>query len=228
MTMPASNINLITDVRNGFMQDTSGNASLNSAKYRDGAGKGTGNVALTDFAGAGWRQGRTLQAEGSASTVKPYMLHSGVDNLGYDSKNFEITISGGLPRWRVKRKWFNLNTVTSAVYANAWFRCYRPGVAHTLSWDSIINALHNGYNSYVSYEYTVRGWSNGYQSGTQTTIQGWTNVRSNNGPKSYTFTPSGSYPYIQVALRLISSGYQGWDGANPELDITAYNMKVTT
>ena len=228
MTMPASNINLITDVRNGFMQDSSGNASLTSNKYRDGAGKGTGNVALTDFANLGWRQGRSLQAEGSPSTVKPYMLHTGVDNLGYDSKDFEISISGGLPRWRLKHTWFNHQTVISACYANTWFRCYRPGIAHTMSWDSLINKWHNGKGSWVAYEFSVRSWSSGYQSGSQTIHQDFTNVRSNNGPKSYTFTPPSSRPYIQLSLRIMGSGYVDYDGANPEIDITAYNMKVTT
>ena len=61
MTVPSTNISMITHIRNGFMQDTGGNASLNSAKYRDGAMKGAGNVAMTDFANRAWAQGRTIK-----------------------------------------------------------------------------------------------------------------------------------------------------------------------
>lgn len=227
MTMPASNIDLIADVRNGFMQDSSGSVSLNSAKYRDGAGKGSGNIALTDFASRAWGQGREVQEEGPPSTVKPYMNHQGVDGWSYISSNFDVSIVNNLPRWRMKESWTNMMTNISAFYSNTWFYCNRPGVAHTFYVDSIIDKWHNGYGSFVNYEFSIRGWSNGYQSGTQSVLQDWTRVRSNNGSKTHKFTPSSSHRYIQVALRIISGGYQGWDGEVPNIDITAYNMRVT-
>jgi hypothetical protein len=227
MTMPASNINLITDVRNVFMQDSSGNASLNSARYRDGAGKGSGNVRLTDFANRAWSQGREEQEEGSPSTVKPYMNHQGVDGWSFDRSVFDTSIVNGLPRWRMKESWTNMMTNISAFYSNTWFYCKRPGVQHTFYCDNIISKWHNGYGSYVGYEFSARGWDNGYQSGTQQIWQDWNNVRSSSGSRSFTFTPTSSHRYVQIALRIISRGYQGWDGEVPNIDITAYNMRVT-
>lgn len=229
MTMPASNINLITDVRNGFMQDSSGNASLNSKKYRQGAGKGTGNVALSDFANRAWSQGddiRRSQQDG-VSTVKPYSWDQGEDGWTFKDDEFALTTSGGLPRWGMKRWWSNAMIIPSANYSNCWFYCYRPGITHTWEWDSIINKWDNGGGSgaYVSYEYAVIVWENGYQSGSSFILRNWDPVRSTSGPKTVAFTPPSTHRYVQLSLRVWGVGYISYP--NPELDITAYNMRVT-
>lgn len=227
MTMPSSNISLITDVRNGFMQDSSGDASLNSKKYRQGAGKGTGNVALMDFANRAWSQGDDIRRsqQNGVSTVKPYSWDQGEDGWTFNSSEFTLTSSGGLPRWGMKRWWSNMMTVPSANYSNTWFYCYRPGITHTWNWDSIINKWDSGTGSYVTYQYAVIAWANGYQSGSSNQLHNWNTVRSSSGSKTVTFTPPSTHRYIQLALRIWSGGYVAYP--NPEIDITAYNMRVT-
>ena len=224
MTCPANNVSLKTHVRDLFIRD-GGNISLKSERVRDGAQQGTGSVRLSQFANKGWAAGRVQQIEGSTSTVKPYYVHCGVDGWSWQNGNITVEYANNLPRWRLKESWTNMMTNQSAFYANTWFYCNRPGLRHTFYCDSIISKWHNGYGSYVAYDFSARGWSAGYQSGNVQIWQDWNNVRSSNGGRSFTFTPSASYPYVQLALRILSRGYQGWDGAVPAIDVTAYNMR---
>ena len=162
MTMPANNINLITDVRNGFMQDTSGNASLNSQKYRDGAGKGTGNIALMDFANKAWAQCRDQYSEvaASAARCKPYSRAQAVDNTTYSGSRFTITNRSGLPGWRTNTRGGVSYPIAS--YNNSYFYCLRPNVQHTLA-VSYAQTKWVNTGAYVSHGIYTAGWESGYR-----------------------------------------------------------------
>ena len=162
MTVPSANINMKVHVRNGFMQDTSGNASLNSNKYRDGARKGTGNISLQDFAGKAWSQGRTPKRtlDGDAtSSVRPYCWDQRYDNLGPYDVTFTLTYEGGLPKWSYSHSGQSYPT---ASYNNSYFYC---DTNDTLR----IRANQTATGGYARHDISVIGFSAGYLSGASKT-----------------------------------------------------------
>ena len=222
MTMPASNINLITDVRNGFMQDSSGNASLNSQKYRDGAGKGTGNVALMDFANRAWAQGRDSyrEADRPSSGCKPYSRAEATDNATVHT-GFTITNRNGLPGWRTNTKGGQSYPIAS--YNNSYFYCLRPNVQHTLA-VSYASTKWVNTATYVSHEIYVAGWQDGYKSGASTVYHNWTGLGTS-GSKTFTFTPASTRRYIQISTRAFCAGTSGTNAWQQEIDCESYNMR---
>lgn len=220
MTMPASNINLITDVRNGFMQDSSGNASLNSQKYRDGAGKGAGNVALTDFANRAWAQGRDnyREIDRPSSGCRPYSRAQQIDNGTYSNSNFIITNRGGLPGWRTKTT--GGQSYPIANYNNSYFYCLRPNVQHTLKVDYAYTEWVNT-ATYVTHDIYIAGWQSGYKSGATTVWLPWTGLGTS-GSKTFTFTPTSDRRYVQIATRAFCAG---GGSSGQKIDCESYNMR---
>lgn len=223
MTMPSTNINLIADVRNNFMQDSSGNAQLTSTKYRDGAGKGTGNVALTDFANVAWRNGRNVLHQPNPANVKPYNADGGVDQDNYANERIKVRIENGLPVWQILGPAYTQITFPIAWYMSSGFKVMRPGIPHTITWQARTVIWQGNYGSLA--EYTVRGYKSGYKSGGELQHQGWRGMNASLNSwrdNSYTFTPNASYPYIAFSTRVF---YQETD-MYPRSELEIANIKV--
>ena len=229
MTMPASNVALIANVRNQFMRDSSGNASLNSQKYRDGAGKGTGSIALSDFANRAFGAGRTfVQTQGgtAASAVRPYHCDRRADNVQWDFTkyvNFAMGEVGGIPEWRAYANGFRDMPV--AAYVSSFFYCHRPGVQHRLQFD----VMRGSYRGTTSADVAVIGFSSGYLSGASTDYITTTNLNSGSSytSKSFTFTPSASFPYVLISLRTWAQAWNGYMGMENEAWNYFKNIRVT-
>lgn len=217
MTMPSGNINLITDVRDNFMQDSSGSASLNSDKYRDGAGKGIGNVALTDFANVAWRNGRTKLDQPSASSVRPYHAEGGVDIDNYFPGRITIEVRDGAPVWKINGPQYAYMDQPVAWYMSSGFKVMRPGIPHTITWQAQTVLWSGKYGSLP--QYLVRGYANGYKSGSSINHRGWTPMNSSLNSwrdNSYTFTPDSRYPYILLSTRVFYQLTDEWPESHLE------------
>jgi hypothetical protein len=194
MTVPSTNINMITHIRNGFMQDTSGNASLTSNKYRDGARKPTGNISLQDFAGKAWSQGRTIKrtmAGDTAASVRPYCWDQRWDNLSASDVTFTLSYEGGLPKWSYGHTGKSHPT---ASYNNSYFYCNTNDTFR-------IRATANLGGTGVTHDFSVIGFSDGYLSGfSMPYIEDATNFGGIN------FTTDDWYPYVLVSFRGYNNG----------------------
>lgn len=223
MTMPASNINLIADVRNGFMQDSSGNASLNSQQYRDGARKATGNIALTDFANTAWAAGRDLyrEDEWTAFRCKPYSRAAGVDNAIYSNSDFTMTDRSGLPGWRTRR--YGGQSYPMAGYNNSFFYCARPGIDHKLDL-RVVDYQWVNTQSYVDHQIKIIGWESGYKNGLSETLMDWTSMGAS-ATRSYTFRPKASRPWVQISMRAYCAATGGLQGSSQVIEVEAYDMR---
>lgn len=218
MTMPASSFTLI-ELRDQFTGD-GGSISLDSQKMRDGAGKGTGNIAMLDFANRAWGQGREVLREETAnmSTVKPYHRCCAVDNTIYSNNGFPTPISSGLPQWGFRGS--NNNDYPISLYSNGYFYCRRPGVPHKVTVSYSQTEWQNGVK-YVSHEIYIGAWSAGPKQGTNQVLQGWTALGTS-GTRTLTFTPSASRPWIQVGTRAFMSG----GGGAQSIKCESRNMRV--
>lgn len=219
MTMPANNINLITDVRNGFMQDTSGNASLNSTKYRDGAGKGTGNVALTDFANRAFSQGRTIrktQDGSSISSMKPYCWDQRHDNISHSSISWTLSYESGLPTWASYHS--GRRDIPTAAYSHGFFKS-SGSEALSISFSTLANQ--NNYSANI--RVTIYGYDNGYLSGNSTTLM---SEQSASGSKTFNFNASSYYPYVMISFKTYVSAWNGVLGYETRGGYTIKNLEV--
>ena len=219
MTMPASNISMITDVRNGFMQDGSGNVSLNSAKYRDGARKGSGNVALMDFASRAFSQGRTVvkTQDGSlTSSVKPYCWDQRHDNISHSSITWSLAYENGLPTWTTYHKGYR-DTPTAA-YSNS---CFKANKNENLSIS--FTTVPNGNNWDASITFAILGFDAGYLSGNSINIINYTPA---SGSNTFNFTTNSSYPYHVVVFKTLVKAWNGALGYETRGGYTIKNVEV--
>lgn len=214
MTVPSTTINMITHIRNGFMQDTSGNASLNSNKYRDGAMKGSGDVAMTDFAERAWAQGRTIkrtQDGDSTATVRPYCWDQRRDNLGPDDATFTFNTVDGLPRWRFRHD--SAYAVPAASYSNSYFYC------PTATQLEIKGSTESHNTGSTRCDFSVIGFADGYLSGGS--LAHLEDVLSVDLARGKTFTTDSRFPYILVSFR----GYT-YSGSGTVADYAVKNVEV--
>ena len=194
MTVPASNISMITHLRNGFMQDTSGNASLDSAKYRDGARKPTGNISLRDFAGKAWSQGRTIKRTMDGDTeasVRPYCWDQRWDNLASWDVTFTLSYENGLPKWSYSH---NGKSYPTASYNNSYFYCDKN---ETLR----IRASQTASGSGQRHDLSVIGFSAGYLSGSSKSY-----ITDSLTFGGLNFDTDKNFPYVLVSFRGYNAG----------------------
>lgn len=210
MTMPASNINLITDVRNVFMQDSSGNASLNSQKYRDGAGKVSGNVALMDFANKAYGSGREIvrSQEQGASVVRPYHWDQRSDNESISSAKDNFTGIPDIEGFYGRQMYIQSRTLVDVgYYSVGLFYCNRPGIEHTWTfryanenWDTPSGFWH------VIASQRVFAYQSGYLSGSSVALtDAWYGL-DKTSPTTATvkFTPTSSHPWVALNVRVVA------------------------
>lgn len=210
MTVPSANINMKVHVRNGFMQDTSGNASLNSNKYRDGARKGTGNISLQDFAGKAWSQGRTIKRTldgDSAASVRPYCWDQRWDNLASYDVTFTLSYENGLPKWAYSH---HGKSYPTASYNNSYFYCDKNDTLR-------IRANNTATGSGQRHDISVIGFSAGYLSGSSKSY-----ITDSLSFSGVNFTNDKNFPYVLVSFRGYNAG-----GSRPDTtSFTLYNAEV--
>lgn len=219
MTMPASNINLITDVRNNFMLDSSGNASLNSSKYRDGARKGSGNVALMDFANRALSQGRTVvktQDGSAASSMKPYCWDQRHDNISHSAISWNLRYENGLPTWTSFHNGYR--DIPTAAYSHGFFK-----TSGNESLSISFTADPHASNYSASIRVTIYGYNGGYLSGDVTTLL---SEQTASGSKTFNFTASSYYPYVMISFKTLVSAWNGVLGYETRGGYTIKNLEV--
>jgi hypothetical protein len=223
MTMPASNISL-TYVRDNMFRDDAVPASLDSPYYRDAALKGSGNVALTDFANRANGLGRTKKNSqlGLTSDVMPYHADIRVDNresITVDTWG-SVGIHSNLPSFELTAEGRS-GEIPTSTYGNLWFYCERIGEQHTLNFDVVkYSSTNQGY-----LRYQVIAFSNGYLQGISRDLI--PNSYASVGKNSVKFTPSNSSrPYILISVNAYAMGWNGFLGYENTISGSFRNIEV--
>lgn len=198
MTVPATNISMITDIRDDFMMG-SGDVSLNATRYRDGCLKGTGDIAVMDYAKCAWGQGRVTrktQNGDSTSGMRPWMWDQRADG-GITHSDVTWTLgesAAKLPTWK---SYHTARTgKATAAYFNGYFRTSTTGTFRLTGTLSDPDGLNRG----VEGRLDVVAFQSGYLSGAASTllsIPGQTKA----GDISFDFTiPDTTKPHIVVSF----------------------------
>lgn len=213
-------------VRDDLMRDT-GNANMNATKYRDGARKPSGNIALTDFAGRCWTQGRNMVSTTNGTdptTVKGHQWDMRLDNISHSSVTREVNDNGGLPKWSVY--WKGRRDIPTAAY-NCGF--YKASTSRNVNTTLKIRANRwSGKNLYFSHcDISIYGYQSGYLSGGQmAVIASSTSMNYSGNLNTFTFTTDKRYPYIQIAPRVYCGEWNGVMGYDTYAAYEMYDIEV--